>query len=379
MTASDDPRPGTRPAFLKAAGAAGILSTALAARAERLTDGHGTARAAADTLVVAGLLTQFQADRLLAGKTDGFVLGQYVILEPLSAGAVGRVYKARHRTMNRLVAVKVLAARLAADPARRQAFRAEARDAARLTHPHLVSVLDSNRVGDRLYVVLEYVDGAGADVLVRRTGPLPGGRASEVVRQAALGLAYAHDRGMAHGALSPAALLVGRAGGGVAAGVEVKVSMACTGRLSGADQADGPCAPADFRAPEHITGGATAAGDVYSLGATFRYLLGGLGEGDGPVVAGLIRRMLAADPAGRPTAARVALELSQLADAAAVDFDLSPSGGGASGGFLTGMAPAPATGLDDTFPWSRVAAGLGDTPAPPTVGVWARLRGRLRG
>lgn len=362
MAASDSTAAGTRSAFLKAAGAAGILSTGLAARAARLTDGHATAAAAADTLVIAGLLTRYQADRLLAGKTDGFVLGQYVLLEPLSGGAVGRVYKARHRTMDRLVAVKVLAARFAADPARRQAFRADARDAARLTHPHLVTVLDSNQIGGHLYVVLEYVDGAGADMLVRRNGPLPAGRASEVIRQAALGLAHAHERGVIHGALSPAALLVGRPGGGAAAGVEVKVSTAGTGRLTGAGPTDGPCDPANFRAPEHLDGGATAAGDVYSLGATFGYLLGGRWECGCPAVAALVRRMLSADPAGRPTAAGVARELSQLADAAAVDFDLSP-----------------AAGTADTFPWAGVTTGSGDAPpSEATPGAWARLSGRFR-
>src|SRR5436305_1063788 len=80
--------------------------------AEEFPPDTATASDAAQFLTATGFLTRFQADRLLAGRTDGFVLGQYVILEQVGRGAMGRVYKAKHRTMNRAVAIKVLAAEL---------------------------------------------------------------------------------------------------------------------------------------------------------------------------------------------------------------------------------------------------------------------------
>ena len=101
---------------------------------------------AARALVAAGFLTQFQAERLLAGKTDGYHLGPYVILEQVGRGTVGRVFKARHRTMNRPVAVKVVAAELTRTAAERRAFQAEVRAAAQLNHPNIVTAYDANEL-----------------------------------------------------------------------------------------------------------------------------------------------------------------------------------------------------------------------------------------
>src|SRR5215210_269123 len=147
------PIPVTRTDFLAALAASGLdaepaVRRALAAAAGRATSGYEIARA----MVAAGALTQFQADRLLAGKTDGFVIGRYVILDQAGAGPVARVYRARHTAMDRLVAVKVLAAAVTRDPALRAAFETEARAAAVLAHPNVVTVLDVNRAGGRLYV-----------------------------------------------------------------------------------------------------------------------------------------------------------------------------------------------------------------------------------
>src|SRR5205085_5242152 len=120
--------------------------------------------------------------------------GRYVLLEPNGAGKVGQVFKARHRAMNRLVAVELLSPAWSKSAAARTEFFREARAAARLAHPNLVTVLDAGEAGDRPYLVLEYVDGATLDAAVRAGGALPAGRACAFARQAALGLAHAHGK-----------------------------------------------------------------------------------------------------------------------------------------------------------------------------------------
>jgi serine/threonine-protein kinase len=316
-----------------------------------------TAKQAAAHLVRGGRLTRFQADRLLAGKADGFHLGQYLILEPLGAGKVGRVYKARHRTMNRLVAVEVLAQAFSKSRAAREEFHKEARGAARLAHPNLVTVLDANEAGDRPYLVLEYVDGATLEAVVRSAGPLPVPQACEFARQAALGLAHAHEKGQPHGGLSPAAVLVGRPGGkGPAEKPTVKVLnvgltrlalfAAETGNLHGAADA------AEYLAPEQLADPTRAdpPADLYALGCTLYYLLAGHPPrpahpaADGPLlhqlgpavpvedvrpdvppgVADLVARLMHPAPARRPaSAAEVAAWLAPFAGAgSSADFAL---------------------------------------------------------
>ena len=101
----------TRDQFLAAVRAAGLHGERQTARlTEHLTPFQKTAREAADRLIDGGFLTRFQAERLLSGRTDGFLLGQYVVLDYLGKTDTSRVYKARHRTMNRMVAVQVLRA-----------------------------------------------------------------------------------------------------------------------------------------------------------------------------------------------------------------------------------------------------------------------------
>ena len=148
-------------------------------------------RVLARFLVQEGVLTRFQAENLLAGRTHGFILGQYRILDEIGRGGMGRVFKAEHRTMDRVVALKVLAAQLTRTDKARVMFQREVRAAARLVHPHIVTAFDANHVGERFFLVLEYIHGPTLATLVREQGPLPVGQACEFIRQAALGLQHA--------------------------------------------------------------------------------------------------------------------------------------------------------------------------------------------
>lgn len=165
-------------------------------------------RVIARFLVQEGVLTRFQAENLLGSRTSGFVLGQYRILDEIGRGGMGRVFKAEHVAMKRVVALKVLAAQLTRTEKAQHLFQREVRAAARLVHPNIVTAFDANRVGDRFFLVLEYVHGPTLAALVRDQGPLPVGQACEFVRQAALGLQHAHVLGMVHRDIKPSNLLI---------------------------------------------------------------------------------------------------------------------------------------------------------------------------
>src|SRR5438552_2108443 len=129
--------------------ASGLMDRDEAARA---TDGFAPTekgKTVARHLIEAGKLTRFQAERLLAGRTDGFILGQYRVLEELGRGGMGRVYKAVHQTMGRFVALKVLAPELTKTEKARDLFQREVKAAARLNHPNIVTAFDAYLAGDR--------------------------------------------------------------------------------------------------------------------------------------------------------------------------------------------------------------------------------------
>lgn len=319
--------PTTRAEFLTALRAACLLTRDQVASLDDIVPPEVNPARAAHALVAAGLITKFQAGRLLAGKSSGFHVGPYIIREKIGDGAMGKVFRAKHRTMHRAVTVKVLSNELMQTPDSREVIQREVRAAAQLSHPNIVTAYDSNELGEHYYLVLEYVDGPNLDDLVRERGPLPISEACELMRQAALGLAHAHARGMLHLNIKPTNLLVAPSGA-------LKISDFGIAKLS-------PSENRDFIAPEqaHYPQLADARADLYSLGAVFYFLLTGRtlfpkGTPDETVqrhmfdepfrierlrsevpapIAALIHQMLAKQPEARPTsAADVAARLGAL-------------------------------------------------------------------
>jgi serine/threonine protein kinase len=268
-----------------------VSAEQLAAIAREYAD-QPRGRVIARSLVEKEILTRFQAERLLMGRTTGFLLGQYRVLEQIGRGGMGRVYKAQHRTMHRLVALKVLSADLLSTERAVELFLHEVRAVAQIVHPNVVTAFDANEVNGRYYLVLEYVDGPNLDQLVRKQGPLSVGLACDYIRQVANGLQCAHLQGMVHRDVKPANLLVQWHGlnGDDSPGL-VKISDFGLARLTKPigtptsrmvpgtilTRENMVMGTPDYLSPEqsrsiHKT---DIRSDLYSLGCTFYYLLTG--------------------------------------------------------------------------------------------------------
>lgn len=126
-----------------------------------------TGKELAEQLVRHKRLTAFQARAVYDGKGEGLVLGSYVILERIGQGGMGTVYKAQHREMKRVVAIKVLAPHLTKTPEGLKRFQREVRAAAALNHPNIVTAYDAAESKGARYLVMEYVDGADLASVVK--------------------------------------------------------------------------------------------------------------------------------------------------------------------------------------------------------------------
>jgi len=238
-------------------------------------------RALAKELLQQGWLTPFQANQLLNGRGAELVLGEYLLLDRLGEGGMGQVFKARHRLMNRIVAVKVIRKERLANADAVQRFHREIQMAAQLDHPHLVRAHDAAQVGDTHFLVMEYAEGVSVQQLVRKSGPLPVGQACTYIHQASLGLQHASERKMVHRDIKPSNLQVTAQGRVVkildmglarshaaegGAGIKAELTQACT--IMGTP---------DFIAPEQIADPRRVdiRADIYSLGCTFYFMLAG--------------------------------------------------------------------------------------------------------
>jgi serine/threonine protein kinase len=145
----------------------------------------------------------------------GQSLGNYRIESQLGAGGMGEVYRATHVRLNRPAAIKVLHANQAADPTFQARFLREARAAAALSHPNIVEVFDFGEENGASYLVMELVPDGSLRTLLRQRATGQGwtlGLGIDLVRQAAEGLAYAHEHGMVHRDIKPDNLLLQRLG-----------------------------------------------------------------------------------------------------------------------------------------------------------------------
>ena len=230
-----------------------------------------------ERLINAGLITRFHADKLAAGKYKGFQLGSYLILDQIGTGGMGQVYLAEHSRMKRLVALKVLPVFSSDDRIARERFFREARAAGTLDHPNIVRVFDLSQEGKIYYLVMEYVEGVSLQSVVGRFGPLPIETACHYVRQVAFGLQHACELGFVHRDIKPANLLLDRVG--VVKILDLGLIRSEADREAGlTKQLDNKIlGTADYVAPEQAINSSDVdiRADIYSLGATFYFLLTG--------------------------------------------------------------------------------------------------------
>jgi response regulator RpfG family c-di-GMP phosphodiesterase/serine/threonine protein kinase len=230
-------------------------------------------------LIEAGLLTQYQLDRILAGTTHGLILGNHRVLDRLGAGAMGIVFLAEHMLMKRRVAVKVLPVDDDCSPALWERFCSEMQVLAALHHPNIVLAFDAGQVPGAgpnmpalLYLVMELVPGGDLEQYVEDHGPVDIAPACEWIRQAASGLQEAHDHHLIHRDIKPSNLLLSTL-------KQVKVMdfglvRQFSSRLTSHHNLLGTL---DYMAPEQSCDPSLVDGraDIYGLGATLFWLLTG--------------------------------------------------------------------------------------------------------
>jgi eukaryotic-like serine/threonine-protein kinase len=237
----------------------------------------------ADALVDMGVLSRWQADKVLEGKHKGFFLGSYRLLRPLGRGGMGAVFLAQHEMMRRQCAIKVLPhSQIKEGSSVLKRFYVEAQAVASLDHQNIVRAYDVNmeaKDGKEIhYLVMEYVEGRDIQTLVQEDGVLDYVKAAEYLRQTANGLAHAHGNGLIHRDIKPANLLVDKKG------VVKVLDLGLARFFDDSSQASLTTAhnetvlgTADYLSPEQALNSHTVdhRTDIYSLGCTAYFMLAG--------------------------------------------------------------------------------------------------------
>ncbi|CAN5383565.1 hypothetical protein BH11PLA2_BH11PLA2_07910 [soil metagenome] len=292
-----------------------------------------------------GLITAFQAERLLHGNTFGLVFGNYRVRERLNGGSVGTVFRAEHKILKRNVAIKVVSTDDSVPSQFLERFDLEMELLARIDHPHVVRILDTGTLiptesglNPLKYAVLEYVAGGDLENFVYANGIVAPGLACEWGRQLATGLAASHAHNLVHRDFKPSNVLL-------TADRRAKITDLGLTRHFGSISTPRPgiVGSIEFMSPEQVADAGTVGppADVYALGATLFWILTGqlpyekaanskaalqqirdgvprrlhdVDENLPGELNDLLARLMNRNPAARPTALEAATLLAAFAD-----------------------------------------------------------------
>jgi serine/threonine-protein kinase len=233
--------------------------------------------ALAEYLVGNGVLSPFQAERILQGKTQGLVLGPYVLVDTVGSGSMGQVFKAQSKTDNQWYAVKVLPRRSMWNV---RLARRQVRAFSQFTQPAVVPFMDVGTSGGLHYLVWPLVEGETLENVVNRNGKLSSEQTALIGHQLAQGLTQSHQNGIFHGLLKPSNVMLGKDGQarildfGIGSLLVENEGESLVDTMSTANTLTSGL---DCASPESIMEptNRTPAGDQYSLGCVLYFCLAG--------------------------------------------------------------------------------------------------------
>lgn len=308
--------------FVRLIELSGLLPPESLRRVLRHLDEHevivGTPVALGEWIVSEGLLTRWQTDKLLDGKHEGFLLGNYRMLGLLGQGAMGTVYLAEHMLMHRRCALKLLHPNRFKDSDFLTRFLREGRAAAAMSHPNIITAYELNTARqadtDLYFLAMELADGMDLQRLVDESGPLSEERAIDIALQVARGLEYAHSCNLIHRDIKPTNLFVSTQG-------VVKIldfglvrfheehDLSDDGKLDSFHN-ETFLGTAGYLAPEQAMNSSEVdpRADLYGLGATIYFML----IGQPPFNEGtIVRRLLASQVQPAPNLRAKRPEISE--------------------------------------------------------------------
>ena len=364
------------------------------------------APALAEFLVEQGTITAFQAERILNGKSQGLVLGPFVLLDAIGSGSMGQVYRASSKNDPNQFAVKVLPRRSMWNV---RLARRQVRSFAAITHPAVVPFMDVGTAGGLHYLVWPLVEGHTLDALVAHHGKLPHGQAALYAVQIAQGLAIAHQNNLFHGLLKPSNVMIGSDNQarildfGIGSLLVENEGESLVDTMSTANTLTSGL---DCAAPESIMEptNRTPAGDQYSLGCSLYYCLTGrvpFPEGSAvekmmahqakepmeiaelapdvpPGLAAIVKKLMAKNPDQRYSGCDEVVEALEpfLGDVRSIPGGLPKSGSGrvpmsnagrgsgGSSGRMPGIASRPSAHSGSKFPTGSNPGTRLPAPAP---------------